>query len=265
VVHETWDSGSSYDSYVGRWSRLAAREFIDWIDVAAGGSWLDVGCGTGSLSEAILDAAGPLAVRGIDPSPGYAALANDRLADRPFEAEVGDAMQLPSEDGTFDAVVSALALNFVSDAAAATREMRRVAKDGATVAAYVWDYAGDVQFIRYFWDAVVSLHPQDRAFDEGVRFPMCTPANLTALFSEAGLVEPTTRAIDVPTIFRDFDDYWTPFLGGEGPAPGYCTALSEGGRDELRELIRSRLPIRSDGSIHLVARAWGVRAGAPGA
>jgi hypothetical protein len=127
------------------------------------------------------------------------------------------------------------------------------------VAAYVWDYAEKMELMRYFWDAAVALDPAARPLDEGVRFPLCRPQALAALFNEAGLSRVEVCAIDVPTPFRDFDDYWTPFLSGQAPAPGYCMSLDETKRRALRERIHSRLPLRADGSIHLVARAWAVK------
>lgn len=173
--------------------------------------------------------------------------------------ETGDARALPVETGAFDAVVSGLVLNFVPQPERAAGEMARAARPGATVAAYVWDYAGRMELMRHFWDAAVALDPAALELDEGRRFPMAKPAPLAALFEGGGLSDVVTRAIDVPTVFRDFDDYWTPFLGGQAPAPGYCMSLPEERRVALREEIRRRLPIERDGSIRLVARAWAVR------
>ena len=116
-----------------------------------------------------------------------------------------------------------------------------------------------MQLMRYFWDAAVALDPAAAELDEGVRFPICRPERLEALWHEAGLTEVSSRAIDVPTTFPDFDDYWTPFLGGQAPAPGYAMSLDERRRAALRERIRSILPIAEDGSINLIARAWAVR------
>jgi hypothetical protein len=138
-------------------------------------------------------------------------------------------------------------------------EMVRVVRQNGIVALYVWDYADKMELMRYFWDAAVALDPSARPLDEGVRFPICNPERLAALFQDAGLKNVETRAIDIPTDFRDFDDCWLPFLGGQGPAPGYAMSLSEGARNALRERIRAALPVQSDGSMHLTARAWAVR------
>ncbi|HEX9439300.1 MAG TPA: methyltransferase domain-containing protein, partial [Roseiflexaceae bacterium] len=173
--------------------------------------------------------------------------------------EVADARALPFETATYDAAVSGLVLNFIPDQPKAVAEMARVTRPGGTVAAYVWDYAGEMQLMRHFWDAAVALNPAARDLDEGRRFPICRPGPLARLFRDAGLKAVETRAIDVPTDFRDFDDYWSPFLGGQAPAPGYAMALTEEQRAALRERIRAGLPIAADGSIHLIARAWAVR------
>jgi SAM-dependent methyltransferase len=256
---DVWASGAAYEPYVGRWSRLVAREFLKWLAVPPGKRWLDVGCGTGALSKAILDAAAPSAVMGIDPAEGFIAFARGQVVDARVRFELGDAQSLPSEAGRYDAVVSGLALNFVPRPDQALAEMVRVARPGGTVAAYVWDYAGQMQLMRHFWDAAVALDPAALELDEGRRFPLCQPEPLAALFRSAGLRQVETRALDVPTLFRNFDDYWSPFLGGQGPAPGYVMSLSEARRAALRERIRAALPVASDGSIHLIARAWAVR------
>jgi SAM-dependent methyltransferase len=256
---EIWESGAAYESYVGRWSRLVAHEFISWLAVPSRSSWLDVGCGTGAMSETILMAASPRAVKGIDRSEGYVQFARKQITDERAGFEVGDAQALSDKTATYDAAVSGLVLNFVPDPALAVSEMARVTKSGGTVAVYVWDYADQMQLMRYFWDAAAALDPAAQKLDEGVRFPLCKPQPLTDVFNAAGLKNIEVRAIDMPTNFVDFDDYWTPFLGGQGPAPGYTMSLDEERRSALRERIRSQLPIESDGSIHLIARAWAIR------
>ncbi len=259
ISNDVWASGAAYEPYVGRWSRLVAREFLVWLDVPAGGRWLDVGCGTGALSRTILDGGSPAAVTGLDPSEGFAAYARAQVQDGRATFVVGDAQALADPSGAYDAVVSGLVLNFVPRPERAAAEMARVARSGGTVAAYVWDYAGEMQLLRHFWDAAVALDPGASERDQGRRFPLCHPEPLAALFRAAGLRNVVTRAIDVPTIFRDFDDYWSPFLGGQGPAPGYVMSLTEERRAALRDHVRAGLPVVADGSIHLIARAWAVR------
>lgn len=137
--------------------------------------------------------------------------------------------------------------------------MARVACAGGMVAAYVWDYAGRMELMRHFWDAALALDPAAFELDVGQRFPLCQPGPLADLFRDAGLSDVAVRAIDVPTDFRDFDDYWSPFLGGQAQAPRYAMSLDEERRARLRERIRANLPVRADGSIHLLARAWAAR------
>lgn len=253
-MKSTWASGDAYEPYIGRWSRLVAQEFLHWLELPAGGRWLDVGCGTGALTQTVIDMAAPSQVAGVDPSEEFVSHADARVRDATFR--VAGAEALPFPDGAFDAVVSGLMLNFVPDPAAAVREMTRVVGQGGLVGAYVWDYAGRMDMIRHFWDAAGELDSRARALDEGVRFPLCSPDRLEELF--AGLRDVGMRAIDVPTGFRDFDEYWQPFLGGQGPAPSYCVSLDQRARDELRDLLRRRIPVERDGSIRLIARAWAV-------
>jgi SAM-dependent methyltransferase len=255
---EVWAAGDAYEPFIGRWSRPVARELVAWLGVGGGGAWLDVGCGTGALSQAVLDMADPAAVVCLDPSVGFVAYARAQLADRRARFVAADARRLPLADGRFDAVVSGLVLNFVPDPVRAVREMARVTRPGGRVVAYVWDYAGRMQLIRRFWDAAAATDPAAVELDEGRRFAVCRPEPLARLFRDAGLAEVGVRPIEVPTRFRDFDDYWTPFLGGQGPAPGYLTSLDEPRRAALREELRRRLPVAADGSIPLVARAWAV-------
>jgi SAM-dependent methyltransferase len=211
------------------------------------------------LTQTILDHANPKSVTGVDRSPGFIEYATARVRGERARFEVGDAQSLPLESGSVDAAVTGLVLNFVPQPERAVAEMARVVRGGGVAAAYVWDYAGKMELMRYFWDAVVASDAAARDLDEGRRFPLCQPEPLAALFAQAGLHDAEVRAIDVATDFRDFDDYWSPFEGGQGPAPGYAMALDEARRNALRDRIRASLPLADDGSIHLVARAWAVR------
>jgi SAM-dependent methyltransferase len=260
---DTWATGAAYEPYVGRWSRLVAKEFLSWLAVPPGKRWLDIGCGTGALSGMILAMATPAQVDAMDRSEGYVAYAREHVKDPRVRFEVADAQALPSPPDSYDAIVSGLMLNFVPDPARAVAEMARVARAGATIAAYVWDYAGRMELMQYFWDAAGALDPAARDLDEGRRFPLCRPEPLAALFGGAALIGVETRPVEVPTVFRDFDDYWTPFLGGQGPAPSYAMSLDEGRRAALRERLRAALPTGPDGAIRLVARAWAVRGAKP--
>jgi SAM-dependent methyltransferase len=259
---DSWNRGNPYDLYMGRWSRLLAGEFLPWLRLPHGLRWLDVGCGTGLLTAAILERCRPVEVIGIEPSEGFMVRARERL--QGFATlHVADALHIPLPPSSIDVVVSGLVLNFISNPELGLTEMKRVASPGATIAAYVWDYAGKMQLIRIFWDVAVELDPRARDLDEGIRFPICRPDMLTAALETAGLIDIEVAPIEVQTRFRDFDDYWDPFLGGQGPAPSYAMSLDEEARSHLRERLRERLPIQPDGSIALVARAWGVRSRVP--
>ena len=259
MVHEVWNAGDAYEAYVGRWSRCVADVFLQWLARPGGRRWLDVGCGTGALTGTALALADPAHVVGVDSSEGYLVHARARIADPRCAFCVGDARSLPFADRRFDVVVSGLALNFVPAPDRAAAEFARVAASSSVVAAYVWDYAEGMALMRYFWDAAADLDPAAAELDEGRRFPLCRPEPLAGLWAAAGLDQVTVQAIEVPTVFADFEDYWRPFLGGQGPAPGYVTSLTGTQRHALHDLLRARLPSSPDGSIPLTARAWAVR------
>jgi SAM-dependent methyltransferase len=257
--HDVWTGADAYERYVGRWGRLVARAFVPWMGIAPGARWLDVGCGTGALTATIVELAEPAAVLGVEPSEAFLAHARNSLGGPRVSFQAGDAAALPALDGSYDVVVAGLVLNFVPDPRAALTEWCRVTGAGGAIGGYVWDYAGQMQLLRYFWDAAVSLDADARALDQGVRFPIARPQALASAFESAGLTQVTTRAVDVPTHFADFDDLWQPFLGGQGPAPAYAMSLPAAGRETLRDRLRAGLPVGQDGSIDLTARAWAVR------
>jgi trans-aconitate methyltransferase len=256
---DVWAAGSAYERYVGRWSRHVADEFLDWLGIAPARAWLDIGCGTGALSERILKRAAPSCVTGVDSSDGFLAHATAQVVDPRVEFRKGDAQALPVDDAQKDVVVSGLVLNFVPDKAKMAAEMRRVVRPGGTVAVYVWDYAEGMAMMRYFWDAAVAQKPAGVALDEGPRFPICHPQALRDLFAAAGIRDIETRPIEIATVFENFDDYWTPFLGGTGPGPAYCMSLGEADRNALRDRLKTSLPTGTDGKIALTARAYAVK------
>lgn len=259
MASEVWAVGDAYEDYIGRWSRRVAVEFLTWLAVPPGREWLDVGCGTGALTASVLAQANPAHVVGVDPSAGFLADADRRISDDRVTFQTADAVALPLPDRRFDAVVSGLAINFVSDPLRAAAESVRVARPDGVVAAYVWDYAEGMALIRHFWDAAIELDPGAADLDEARRFPLCRPEPLQQLWATTGLDGVTVRAIEVPTVFADFDDYWRPFLGGQGPAPGYAISLTDASRAALRDEVRHRLTAEADGSIRLTARAWAIQ------
>lgn len=256
---DSWESGNSYEFFMGRWSRPVAQKFLEWLSRPESQRWIEVGCGTGVLSSAILEVTAPQEVLAVDASAAFVAFAQQTHQDTRLRFEVGDACKLPAETSYYDVAVSGIALNFIPNPLEALTEMVRATRTGGVVAIYVWDYVGQMQMLRYFWDAVIVVDVTAKELDEGERFSLCQPSALEALFQEAGLKKIEVRAIDVPTIFLDFDDYWSPFLGGQGPAPGYVMSLSNEQRTVLEERLRTMLPVHSDRTITLIARAWAVR------
>jgi SAM-dependent methyltransferase len=266
VADARWASGyarragsDAYERYIGRWSRRVADRFVDWLKVPPGQRWLDVGCGTGALSQAILKRSAPASVIGVDPLEPFIASASAALTDSRASFRLGSAADTGLPDGAADVVVAGLVLNFVPDVDAALAEWRRVLATGGVVGAYVWDYGGGMGFIRQFWDAAVAVDPAAATVDQGAN-AITVGGQLEATVQAAGFVAVEARSIKIPTVFADFDDLWLPFLGGTGGAPGYVTTLDSAHRDAIRDQLRRSVVAKPDGSIHLEARAWAVRA-----
>lgn len=256
---QRFTAGEEYEPYVGHWSRLVAREFVTGLGVPEGARWLEVGCGTGALTGTILGRGAAGEVVACEPSESFLAWAERDITDPRATFVHGEIAAVPVPDVPFDVCVSGLVLNFIPDPGAALASMRVRVRPGGTIAAYVWDYARGMRMMRVFWDAAVALDPAARALDEAVRFPMCRPEPLSELWTEAGLGAVKTRAIEVRADFRSFDDFLRPFLGGQGPAPGYFMSLDPIRREALAHELRGRLPISGDGSLSLTAVAWEVR------
>ncbi|MBA2255427.1 MAG: methyltransferase domain-containing protein [Chloroflexi bacterium] len=259
MTAERWSGSDDYEWYVGRWSRLVAAPFLEWLAIRPGADWIDVGCGTGNLTARILELAAPRTVLAVDPSADFLSAAAQRTSRDGVRFVIGSAEAVPGQAGSADAVVSGLVLNFVPDAAAALREAVRLTRPRGTVAAYVWDYAEGMELMRRFWDAATVLDAAAAQRDEGRRFSITNPAGLTRLWSDAGLTAVEVRSIDIPTEFRDFDDYWGPFLTGVGAAPAYAAGLDAGRQERLRERLRASVPVAPDGTLRMTARAWAVR------
>jgi SAM-dependent methyltransferase len=258
-VTDRWAAGSAYEDFMGRWSRQLAPKFVSWLQVSHGVHWLDVGCGTGALTEAICTMAKPASVIGCDPSEPFVQYAREHQTDERSSFVIAGVDSLPTRLGGFGSVTSSLALNFFPDPESAIEEMHRRASSGGTVSACVWDYAGRMDFLRCFWEVAARIEPNAREFDEGTRFPVCRPEALDALFRKAGLRGVCCDSIEVPTAFANFNEYWEPFLGGTGPAPSYVASLEEEHRTALASELDRTLPRQPNGTITLIARAWAVR------
>ena len=255
---DSWNSGDAYEYFMGRWSMLMAPVFLQWLNVPSNKSWLDIGCGTGALSEAIFQKSLPAKICCVDPSAEFL----ERAKQKTFQADfhVANAINLPFPDNAFDIVVSGLAINFFPDLMAALSEMKRVLKKNGTIAAYVWDYSGKMEFLRYFWDTACELDVKARDVDEGIRFPICNADKLSKVFKQADLTDIETTFLDVDIVFKDFEDYWNPFLGAQGPAGGYLASINKELQIKIRDTLRGKLPVDSNGSIKLLARSIAIRA-----
>lgn len=257
-MQDSWKSTAAYEHFMGRWSRLAARSFLDWLSPTHGLRWLDVGCGSGALSEAVLHRCAATELTAVDQSTEFVTGVQERLG-KQVRCRVADATALPIGNDSVDYTVSGLLLNFISEPIKALTEMKRVTAPEGTVALYVWDYAGKMDFLNAFWDTAVTLDPQASYLHERYRFPGTNPESLRSLLDEAGCIDVDSAPIDIETRFEDFEDYWNPLLGGQGPAPSYLVSLDESHRRKMRERLLDTLPIQRDGSIHLHARAWAVQ------
>jgi len=244
---------------MGRWSQLLAQEFLKWLDVPSNLRWLDICCGSGVLTEAIVDRCLPARVAGIDASPQQIEFARAHRVRPGVSFETGDAMGLSFADASFDIAVSGLGLNYVPEPERGLQEMRRVTVLEGVVAAYVWDYAEGARFLRMFWDAAAAVDREASAYDQAQRFPLCNRDALRRLFEGGGLQQVSVCALDITTRFINFDDYWQPLLTGQGSAPSYFASRDERTRSAIRERLFDSLPANSDGVIELPARAWAVR------
>jgi trans-aconitate methyltransferase len=256
---DRWVTGNAYEAYMGRWSRPLARLFVEWLPLERSLNWLEVGCGTGALTSAICDLCRPASILACDASESFIEHARSNLKDSRVSFVVAEANALPRRDHGFDAVASGLLLNFLPSPGEAVASMRERLRPGGAVAAYVWDYAEGMEFLRCFWEEAAASDSRAAALDEGRRFVLCRAPALASLLREAGLVHVETQALEVLTVFASFDDYWAPFLRGTGPAPSYVASLNPESREVLRERLRQRLRAGSDGRIRLRARAWAVR------
>jgi SAM-dependent methyltransferase len=261
---DRWTSGADYDQWMGRWSRLLAQEFLKWLNLPAGLRWLDVCCGSGIVTQAIVERNAPASIVGVDASSDQISFARQHRAHPNVTFETADAMALPFPKATFDVAVCGLGLNFIPSPDRALKEFRRVIRPGGTVAIYVWDYAHGARFLREFWDAATAIDPEAATFDQARRFPMCTQKGLRSLFEREKLEDLTPHALEVVTHFATFDDYWAPLLTGQGSAPNYLAARDKKIQAAIRERLRAVLPTNAQGAIELPARAWAIRSRNPG-
>jgi ubiquinone/menaquinone biosynthesis C-methylase UbiE len=247
-------SAEAYDRYMGRYSRLLSPLFADFARLEQEWRVLDVGCGPGALSSELASRVGAERVGAADPSSSFVSACAERVPG--MDARVAPAEKLPWPDGSFDAVLSQLVVSFLADPDSALREMCRVARHGALIAGCVWDYGGEMQMLRTFWDSALALDPT--APDEARVMAFTDPSSLQQLWRRTGLGEVEAAPLVVDMAYADFADYWTPFLTGTGPGGRYCLSLENRHQAALRDECFRRLGAPS-GPFTLTARAWAVR------
>lgn len=253
-----FDDAIAYERYVGRWSREVAKEFINWLALPAEQVWLDLGSGTGILSDVILQRAHPKQLIGVDSSQVYVELAQKQINDPRAHFQTGDANDL-NLNTSFDVAVAGLLLNFVPSPQKAVHNMADLVKPQGLVAAYVWDYAGKMEMMRHFWDAAIAVDPSASELDAGKNFEICHPDNLKKCFEDEGLQSVEVTELDIIAIFQDLEDYWQPFLAAQGSVSKYLRSLNEEMRQSIYSQLKTQLPFEADGTIHLIMRAWAVK------
>jgi SAM-dependent methyltransferase len=259
MQHDRWEDAAAYDRFMGRWSRRLAEQFVSWLAIPRRSTWLEIGCGTGSLTSAICEHADPRQVTACDTSPGFVAFCREHIPCPDLRVVVASTDALPAHDAGYDVVASSLVLNFLPNSVDALKRMRHACARNGMVAACVWDYSEGMEFLRHFWDAAVALDSGARRFHEGVRFSLCKSPALRAAFTAAGLTSVTVTPLTIPTHFENFNDFWEPFVDGPGPAPTYLSSLSARHRQALADHLRAELAGSPGHRIQLTARAWAVK------
>jgi SAM-dependent methyltransferase len=258
-------SGDGYEITMGRWSRRLAEPFLDFSGWRDGETVLDAGCGRGNLASALARRAKDVHIAGIDFSPQYIEHATRQNHSPNITFRVGDICALPFADASSDRVLSQLVLHFVPDTERAVSELRRVARPGATVAAAVWDARGGLVAQRIFIDAAAALGQKGHEFRaRSFTRPMTRPGELSAAWRAAGFVDIRETALAIRMEFASFDDFWTPYLGKEGPGAQYMGQLSPDEKDRLRDMVRAAyVDGDPDGPRSYAAVAWAVAGTVP--
>ncbi|HKP90340.1 MAG TPA: class I SAM-dependent methyltransferase [Thermoleophilaceae bacterium] len=252
----TFRAVDAYDRFVGRYGGRLATALVLFAGVERGMRALDVGAGPGALTAVLASWLGPPNVAAAEPSEPFAEACRARVPGA--EVVVAPAESLPFGDGAFDASLSQLVVNFMTDAEAGVREMARVTRAGGVVASCVWDYAGEMTLLRAFWDAAREVEPErGAAADEGVVMRRCGEGELAELWTGCGLERVRSGALVVEADYDGFDDLWAPLPTGIGPAGAFCASLDDDGRAALYDAYRRRLGV-GDEPFRLSARAWAV-------
>lgn len=252
----------AYEQSMGRWSRALAEPFLDALPLAfplaPGARVLDAGCGTGALSAALAARDPAARLTGLDYGQAYLLGARRRVPGAAFAR--GDIGALPFASGAFDSSLALLVLGFVPDAAQAVAEMARVTRPGGVVATAMWDFRGGMPFLNLFADTVAALLPQGAAWRaRHWRGQVGAPGRLSALLRGAGLEAVREQDIAIRQDFRDFDDWFGPWLAGQGIMGAFLMALSPADRARVEAALREAWGDPAAGcSFTATARlAWG--------
>lgn len=259
--------GQAYERFMGRWSRLTGQQFLDWLRIPSQQRWLDVGCGTGAFTDAILTICDPEFIVAFDPSEQQIAYARSRIADKRVSIRTGTATLIDADSNTFDIAAAALVLNFITDQGKAVAEMARVVRSGGTVAAYVWDFAGRQNITQHLSDAIAAVAPDaERAARAAQQAETTRPAALAHLFRSTGLEAVETKSLDIIAEFDNFDDYWACNTTLISPISVIGIARNSVPTTQLEALkrrLRASLPSDGKGKVSFSARAWAVRGTVP--
>jgi SAM-dependent methyltransferase len=259
----TYSNPAAYDRFMGRWSARLAPLFIHFAGVRDGQCILDVGCGTGSLSRALLSAANAINVVGVDPAASYVSFARKYVSGPRIQWHVAAAEALPFPNETFDAALSLLVLQDMADRQRATLEMARVTHRGGTVAACQWDFHDGLPMLSLFWQAAELVAPEavarHRAFHPRSPGRRAGFDELTELWSGSGLANVQVTTLDLSMEFGSFADFWLPFLGGATPTSRLAVTINRETSGALaKQLAGTIADVQSDGSFVLPARARAV-------
>jgi SAM-dependent methyltransferase len=255
-----FSDGKAYERFMGRWSRLAGDQFLDWLALPKDLRWLDVGCGNGAFTEALIADGAPAEVMGIDPSEGQLAYARTRPGAKSAQFRVAGAQDLPFADNSFDVAVMALVIAFVPDPLKAVSEMARVVRPGGCVATYMWDIPGGGLPLEPIHAAMKSLgvaQPTPPGFDAS------REDRMLAVWRQAGLQSIESRVFRIRVAYSSFDDFWDSNSVPIGPAGQAILKLSPGAREQLKAQLRKDLKQASDGSISYEAFANAVKGQVP--
>ncbi len=248
-------AADAYVRYMGRYSVPLAEQFVDLVGVRRGQRVLDVGCGPGVLTAPLVERCGAANVAAVDPSTPFVAAARERFPD--VDVREASAESLPYGDDSFDTTLAQLVVHFMSDPVAGLQEMGRVTRPGGVVAASVWDNAGSTGPLQPFWRAATAVDPG--AHDEA-ELPGAREGRLAELANAAGLVDVRSTALTVRVSFASFEEWWSPYLLGVGPAGAYVASLTPELRQRVEEGCREMWPA---GPFEQEGTAWVVIASAP--